>query len=111
VSADIPDFRAMAENESMAIRFFEAGNATDMADQLVAVLQSPRLQHDMAGQNFAAGLEMTMPNVVSNYLRWFELARVKRSLSQGQKPLPRKLFWPPSLRARAATSEQGVPTQ
>lgn len=80
VSADIPDFRAMAADEDMAILFYRLGDANDLAEQLIAILQSPALEHEMAEHNFAAGLEMTMSNVVSNYLRWFELHRFKTSL-------------------------------
>jgi glycosyltransferase involved in cell wall biosynthesis len=81
VSADIQDFRSMAEDEDMAIRFFKLGDAFDLADQLIAILRSPELEYQMAMQNYTAGLEMTMTKVVSNYLRWFELNRQKRALA------------------------------
>ncbi len=82
VCAAIDDFRDMAEDEDMAVRFYEIGNAADLADQLITVLESPELQRSMGRQNFAAGLEMTIARVVSNYLRWFELGKAKRELSQ-----------------------------
>jgi glycosyltransferase involved in cell wall biosynthesis len=80
VSAGIPDFHAMAENENMAIRFYDTGNPKDLADQLVSILQSPQLEQEMAQQNFAAGLDMTMSHVAANYLRWFELNQCKKRL-------------------------------
>ncbi len=80
VSADIPDFRAMAADEDMAVLFYRLGDSNDLAEQLIAILESPALEHEMAEHNFAAGLEMTMSNVVSNYLRWFELHKFKTSL-------------------------------
>lgn len=80
VSADLPDFRLMAKDEDMAIRFYERGNARNLADQLIAILASPELEHQMAEHNFAAGVEMTMTNVVNNYLRWFRLNTTKRAL-------------------------------
>lgn len=83
VSADIPDFRAMAADEDMAIRFFRLGNAADLAQHLISILSSPELEYRMAMQNFGAGVEMTMTNVVNNYLRWFELNRCKRMLMRG----------------------------
>src|SRR6185437_12784131 len=67
VSADLPDFRAMAADEDMAIRFYQRGNANDLADQLLAILESPAMEMEMAEHNFAAGVDMTMTNVVSNY--------------------------------------------
>ena len=80
VSAGIPDFRAMAEIEDLAMRFYRVGDASDLAEQLAAVLQSPKLEQAMAHQNFAAGVEMNITQVVSNYLRWFELNKCKRML-------------------------------
>jgi glycosyltransferase involved in cell wall biosynthesis len=80
VGADIEDFRDMGADEDMAIRFYKVGDAADLADQLITVLRSPELQRSMGEQNFAAGLEMTIGRVVSNYLRWFELNKYKRAL-------------------------------
>jgi glycosyltransferase involved in cell wall biosynthesis len=87
VSAAIPDFRAMAENEDLAMRFYKVGDAADLAEQLAAVLRSPKLEHEMAQQNFAAGVEMNITQVVSNYLRWFELNECKRLLSDSRESL------------------------
>lgn len=79
VSADLPDFRSMAADENMAIRFYKTGDAADLASQLIALLESSEEQRRAAEQNHAAALRMTMPNVVRQYLRWFELARRKQS--------------------------------
>ena len=83
VSADLPDFRSMAADENMAIRFYKTGDAVELAAQLIALLESMDEQRRAAEQNYAAALRMTMPNVVRQYLRWFELAKRKqpRSLS------------------------------
>jgi hypothetical protein len=51
---------------------------------LVAILESHEIEHRMALQNFSAGVEMTMANVVGNYLRWFELNRHRRELGRAQ---------------------------
>jgi glycosyltransferase involved in cell wall biosynthesis len=79
VCADIGDFRAMAADEDMAISFYRRGDAADLADKLVAILESPDEQQRMAQQNFSAAIRMTMPSVVRQYLRWFELARQKQN--------------------------------
>jgi hypothetical protein len=44
----------------------------------------------MAEQNFSAAVRMTLPSVVRNYLRWFELARHKQALRHfgGSHSLP-----------------------
>jgi glycosyltransferase involved in cell wall biosynthesis len=84
VCADIPDFREMALQEDMAILFHKVGDADDLAAQLISILQNPELERRMAEQNFAAGVEMTLGNVVNNYLRWFQLQRCKRSFRREQ---------------------------
>ncbi len=94
VCADIPDFRIMAADEGMAIRFYERGNAADLSGQLSTLLQSRDAQMEMAEQNFSAAVRMTLPSVVRNYLRWFELARHKRVLRRFRdSQLPP--FWRP----------------
>ena len=80
VSADLPDFQAMAVDEGMAISFYKTGDAGDLAGKLTEVLRSQRLQQQMAAQNYRAAMRMTMPSVVRHYLRWFELAKRKRDL-------------------------------
>lgn len=80
VCADLHDFRAMVEDEDMAVRFYAPGNAVDLAHQLITILQSPELEYEMAEQNFMAGMEMMIGNVVNNYLRWFKLQKSKKML-------------------------------
>lgn len=92
VSADLPDFRGMAADENMAIRFYERGNADSLAEQISVILESPELEREMAEHNFAAGVEMTIANVVSNYLRWFRLNKAKRQIRRsGPLPSPASL--------------------
>jgi hypothetical protein len=71
----------MAADEHMAALFHKVGDAAQLAEQLISILQSPELEREMAEQNFAAGIEMTMTNVVANYLRWFELKKSRNALS------------------------------
>ncbi len=85
VSADLHDFRDMATDENMAIRFYKTGDHVDLAGQLIELLESPAEQRQAAEQNYAAALRMTMPNVVRNYLRWFELKRRTRSLDNSTR--------------------------
>jgi glycosyltransferase involved in cell wall biosynthesis len=80
VCADITDLREMAAAEDMAIRFYPVGDAPGLADQLLAILQSPALEREMAEHNFRAGVEMTMTKVVGNYLRWFRLNMCKKAV-------------------------------
>lgn len=80
VSADLADFRQMAQGEDLAIEFYPPGNAQGLADCLIELLQNEEKQQTMAAQNFSAALCMTMPNVVQKYLRHFELQRRTRAL-------------------------------
>jgi glycosyltransferase involved in cell wall biosynthesis len=93
VCADLPDFRAMVEDEDMAARFYKPGDAADLAEHLVAILQSAELEYEMAEQNFIAGLEMVIGSVVKNYLRWFTLQKCKRAL---YKAGVREKSWSPA---------------
>ena len=108
VCADIADFRDMAADEDMAIDFYKVGDAVDLADKLVSILQSPERQRQMAEHNFSAALHMTMSSVVRNYLRWFELKRCKKAIG----PLPIfagwRTFWRRNVSAPPDASSAGV---
>ena len=99
VCADLPDFQAMVDDEEMAVRFYRPGNAADLAEQLIAILQSPELERQMAEQNFEAGLEMTIGNVVNNHIRWFRLQQCMQTLHKGDLMEKRRLREPDSSRA------------
>src|ERR1700756_32353 len=95
VSADLPDFRQMAQSEELAIEFYPPGDAEGLADCLHRLLKDPEKQYAMATQNFSAALRMTMPNVVQKYLRHFELQQRVQTLKYVSRfrRLPR---WLPS---------------
>jgi glycosyltransferase involved in cell wall biosynthesis len=95
ISADLADFRQMAQGEELAMQFYPAGDAAGLAESLLDLLQSPEKQHGMATQNFSAGLRMTMPNVVQKYLRHFEVQQRVQTLKYVSRfrRLPR---WIPS---------------
>lgn len=80
VSADLADFRQMAQSEELAIDFYPPGNAQGLADCLLRLLNDIEKQGAMATQNFSAALRMTMPNVVQKYLRHFELQQRVQTL-------------------------------
>ncbi len=102
VCADIPDFHCMAADDDMMISFYKLGDASDLADKLISVLQSPELQRQMSFHNYEAGVQMTMAAVARTYLRWFELHRSKRRIDH--KTLLARLrhrlpSWSPSFSA------------
>jgi glycosyltransferase involved in cell wall biosynthesis len=110
VCADIDDFKEMVAGEGMAVRFYAKGDADDLAEQFITILQSPDLQRQMAEHNFAAGVEMTMTSVVKNYLRWFELQKCKRAMRNAAVPPGRLRLWPRVLRAGEASPDWSLPT-
>jgi glycosyltransferase involved in cell wall biosynthesis len=93
VCADIADFRDMVADEDMAVSFYKVGNAADLANQLTAILQSPEQQRQMAEQNFSAAIQMTLPSVVRNYLRWFELNQRKKTVASSPLFPNERSFW------------------
>jgi len=93
VCADIPDFRGMVTDEDMAVSFYEVGNADHLAEQLIRILRNPELQRKMAEQNFSAGLQMTMTNVIRNYLRWFRLHQAKKAIAMNETDSRSLLPW------------------
>ena len=80
ISSDIPDFRSMAEDENLAINFYEIGSAPSMAHEILRLLRDQKMQREMAEQNFSAALRMTMPQVVRQYLRSFDIYQRSRAL-------------------------------
>jgi glycosyltransferase involved in cell wall biosynthesis len=105
VCADIPDFRDMAEESDLAIEFFEKGNAESLAASLTTVLKDQALQVQMAEQNFSAAVRMTMPSLLSQYVRSFRVHGDERdgqpqTQSSGSK-LARFARWTRTRPARA----------
>jgi glycosyltransferase involved in cell wall biosynthesis len=67
IASDLPDFHEMAEAEGMAIDFFPTDDAKNLTDTMYRLLTSPDRQREMAEQNFAAALKMTMPAIIGQY--------------------------------------------
>lgn len=98
VSADIPEFRDMAADEDMAVDFYKTGDSQHLVEKLVALLQSPERQREMAEQNFSAALRMTMPQIVRQYLWAFARHQKRKTLS----PLARFRRFPSWIPSRSA---------
>jgi glycosyltransferase involved in cell wall biosynthesis len=94
VCADIPDFRCMGADDDMAIIFYKVGDASDLAEKIITVLESPELQHSMSNHNYEAGVQMTMTSVARTYIRWFELHKLKREIcGEGLRERMRWRLW------------------
>jgi glycosyltransferase involved in cell wall biosynthesis len=78
IASGIRDFRELAEHERIAIRFFKPRDADSLVEQLLYVLNSPDELKKMAWRNYAAGVAMSMPHVVREYIKSFrQQERVK----------------------------------
>jgi glycosyltransferase involved in cell wall biosynthesis len=80
ISADIPDFREMADDENIAIDFYKTGDPENLAVSLISLLEDRERQREMSEQNFSAALRMTMPQIMRQYLRSFSLAQKRKAL-------------------------------
>jgi glycosyltransferase involved in cell wall biosynthesis len=71
IASGIKDFRDLAEHEGIAIRFFTPGDADSLVEQLILALSSPEELKEMAWRSYRAGVAMSMPEVVRDYIRSF----------------------------------------
>lgn len=85
VASDIPDFRRLSEEEDLAIDFFPAGSVEELAHHLLDLLCNRERQVEMALQNVSAAMRMSMPEIIRQYLRTFELRQELSSLRSASK--------------------------
>lgn len=105
ISADIKDFREMADDEGLAMDFYDVGDADHMADRLIRLLRDEERQHEMAEQNFAAALRMTMPQIMRQYLRSFDLHHKTKAL----EPISRFRRMPAWIPSRSTIFRAAAP--
>lgn len=105
VSAGIEDFREMAWDEGIAIDFYETGNANDLASRLQSLLSDDQRMREMSEQNFSAALRMTMPQIIRQYLRSFDLHQRARAL----QPISRFRRIPSWVPSRSAIFRAAAP--
>jgi len=71
IASGIRDFRDLAEHEGIAMRFFTPADTGSLVEQMLLALNSPDQLKEMAWQSYAAGVAMSMPQVVREYIRSF----------------------------------------
>ena len=71
IASGIQDFRELAEHEGIAMRFFVPGDRDSLVEQMLTVLNSPNEMKAMAWRSYEAGVAMSMPLVVREYIRNF----------------------------------------
>jgi glycosyltransferase involved in cell wall biosynthesis len=105
VSAGVPDFKEMAEDEGLAILFYETGNPQSLTSRLIELLRDSQLQREMSEQNFSSALRMTMPQIIRQYLRSFDLYRRAKAL----EPISRFRRIPGWVPSRSAIFRAAAP--
>ncbi|HUR36348.1 MAG TPA: glycosyltransferase [Terriglobales bacterium] len=80
VCADIADFREMAQDEDLAVDFYQTGDSDSLAASMTGLLQDEKRLRDMGEQNFYAALRQTMPQIMRKYLRSFDLHQRTQAL-------------------------------
>ena len=105
ISAGVMDFKEMAEDEGIAILFYETGNPQSLTSRLIELLRDSVLQREMSEQNFSSALRMTMPQIIRQYLRSFDLHRRAKAL----EPISRFRRIPGWIPSRSAIFRAAAP--
>jgi glycosyltransferase involved in cell wall biosynthesis len=105
LASDIEDFRELAEYELVSMEFFTANDVESLASQLVGLLHSPERLAQMAHQNFSAALQMSMPQIIRQYIRSFGVQHRLRMLRAFSK-LRTSPRWMPTRRLMARRLER-----
>ncbi len=105
ISADIADFREMALDEGLAVGFYETGSAQSLALEMQDLLSDSHCMREMSEQNFSAALRMTMPQIIRQYLRSFDLQQRTSAL----EPISRFRRIPSWVPSRSAIFRAAAP--
>jgi glycosyltransferase involved in cell wall biosynthesis len=90
----ITDFVELAEQEQVSMEFFTPNDVDSLYRQLLFLLQTPKRLEEMAHQNFSAALQMSMPQIIREYIRTFDMQQRLRMLKAFSK-LRRSRRWAP----------------
>lgn len=106
ICSDVPDFREMGDSGGLAIKFYPVGDKDALAENMLELLQNEQEQREMAEQNFSAALRMTMPQIIRQYVRAFDLHQRARALEAVSR-FRRIPAWVPSRSAIFRASRWG----
>lgn len=71
VASDLPDFRALVDEEGLAIEFVPAGDAVALARTLEHIVKNHELRAQMSAANIAAARMLTPERIAQRYLAVF----------------------------------------
>jgi len=78
VAAGIPEIQELAREQAISIEFYPPGDGAVLQSQLVRLLKSDDLRHEMALKNSSAGSNMQISQVVGGYLELFKARTQKK---------------------------------
>ena len=87
ICADLPEFREMAEQEGLAIEFYDATDSSSFTGRVIDLLNSRSWLEEMSWSNYHAAERMTLPYIVQGYLELFRSGmRKKRRTDEFMEP-------------------------
>ena len=95
LAPDIKDFVDLAEQEMVSMEFFAANNVVSLAEKLLGLFESPDRLALMAQQNFSAALQMSMPQIIRQYIHSFDMQQRIKMLKAFSR-LRRSRRWTPT---------------
>ncbi len=95
LAPDIQDFIELAQQEFVSMEFFAAHNVESLANKLLGLFQSPERLALMAQQNFSAALQMSMPQIIRQYIHSFDMQQRVKMLKAFSR-LRRSSRWMPT---------------
>jgi glycosyltransferase involved in cell wall biosynthesis len=103
VASDLPELHAAAEEASVMVNYFPAGDATRLAEVLIELLADPAGREYQVHHNLAAIRHLTLEDTCASYLRAFDSALALRQERpwKGLKPAKTK----PTKQHEGASSE------
>jgi glycosyltransferase involved in cell wall biosynthesis len=105
LAPNIEDFVELSQQEQVSMELFIPNDVDSLAERLLALLQSPGQLEDMAQKNFSAALQMSMPGIIREYIRSFDMHQRLTMLRDFSK-LRRSGRWTPARRWAARRVEK-----
>lgn len=95
LAPNIEDFVELAQQELVSMEFFAVHDVGSLAEKLLALLLSPERLELMAQRNFSAALQMTMPQIIRQYIHSFDMQQRVKMLKAFSR-LRRSRRWMPT---------------
>jgi hypothetical protein len=95
LAPDIDDFVELAQQEFVSMEFFTANDVDSLAQKLLTLIGSPDRLAVMAQQNFSAALQMSMPQIIRQYIHSFDMQQRVKMLKSFSR-LRRFRRWTPA---------------